>query len=1005
MKKTIALLNTLLIICVLKAQTIENRNICGTVYTPGYFDTISTDWRSTNQNKINDFNWTNQSLNNRTFSSTSTPIIINTTNFYAADGVELPFFRNAVGGPNVYNPNLIVYDISPFNADLLDIHPEDGWEMVQYDFGGKLLVDGILAKASEVNPYPHLIIYNRYNSKIRIYFLVPKIENFNGAYIQAAFPDLSPPNPRKTAIFAQAQNTPSCLIRFKPGAYLTSTNFYAPSARAFQWIYGEFDLAYDPCTCKIKSEDGGTANSKIQFNLCTQQLTKIDLEGESISQNINIANPSVSGVHNTGAQKTAFSDVFKEGQKHYKAWGEYTTFTNKALDQGYKLWSKKLEKEFFSEYSGGITDPATGNFIYDLTTLKTTDLYKNWLKADQNSNPTLNSLKTAKNVASVLPYVGVAIGLVDYLANGGKKTPQTVAAPSVSHTKTSFKLTGELDYTATRRVFLNTPGAKPHEFITIDGRNNNDDGARFKHGTYLKNTDFPMYNEPLGVFNVINDPKFEIAPMEKATRMVSLSGEVIPFLGWTNIKDDNSYVGPFQTEICEVRMKEIPKFVINPAAGMQLISIDAAIVLEYEKNAKGLDLHHTDYRDINFFDAIPYHPSFHDKNLSLEQRIEEIEKCGLELEYVSDRYPTEPGSVIRFRTKYTPLECLTAPSFVSIGWKNHPKVFVKYLVRLKRNFKGSSAELETNANQQEPGIINMVYTIDVTEAYQNAERYEGEDRGMLNLHQTPDLIYKLINGGNRPILPHNYDPSNGFHVLGAFRPMYIAITQTAFNNPYLPALGQGLVYNNEPSIFTSGEVTIPDNTVVQNGTTIIAGGKISIGNNVVFNNNVKLWSAKQVSFDGINISTQEDNIFEVIPNILTANCIGRNVNDYRATDPDIESACNSTEYRNSRLSKTDDAKETLPQREKDELNILVYPNPTDKNLTVNLNLENMEDNAGSLQIEVIDGMGKVVHLQNEKIIDTKSVFMIHTESLHEGIYILKLNFGSKTQQIRFVKLQ
>ncbi len=76
MKKIIILLHISLLIGGLKAQTIENRNICGTVYTPAYFNTISTDWRSTNQNKINDFNWTNQSLNNRTFSSISTPIII-----------------------------------------------------------------------------------------------------------------------------------------------------------------------------------------------------------------------------------------------------------------------------------------------------------------------------------------------------------------------------------------------------------------------------------------------------------------------------------------------------------------------------------------------------------------------------------------------------------------------------------------------------------------------------------------------------------------------------------------------------------------------------------------------------------------------------------------------------------------------------------------------------------------------------------------------------------------
>jgi len=118
MKKITLLINTFFIICGLKAQTVENRNICGTVYSPAYFNTISTDWRSLNPNKINDFNWTNQGVNNRTFSRTISPIVVNGTNFYGADDVELPFFRTT--GPNVNNLNLNVYALGviPFNADL-----------------------------------------------------------------------------------------------------------------------------------------------------------------------------------------------------------------------------------------------------------------------------------------------------------------------------------------------------------------------------------------------------------------------------------------------------------------------------------------------------------------------------------------------------------------------------------------------------------------------------------------------------------------------------------------------------------------------------------------------------------------------------------------------------------------------------------------------------------------------------------------------------------------------
>jgi acetyltransferase-like isoleucine patch superfamily enzyme len=990
MKKLLIIKLVFFIIFGLNAQTVENTNICGTVYSPQYFNTISTDWRSTITNKINDFNWTNQNTNNRTFSTFNNPIIINGTNFYGADDVEMPFFRTTI--PNVNNPNLLVYAINPFNADNLDISPEDGWELVQYDFGGKFVKTGLAAKRNEINNYPHFIIYNRYNSKLRIFFLVPNAETFNGAYIQATFDNTNQIALHKnTALFAQAANTPTDLRNFNPDAYLTSTASYQPSARILQWIYAEFDLAYDPCTCKIKDEAG--ANSKIQFNLCTQQITKVDLVGEGTSQTINIADPNSPGGHNTGAEKTAFSDLLKQGQKHYNQWDEYKKYTNKALDQGYSLWSKKLEQEFFKEYKGGIIDPKTGLLIDDLAKLKTTDLYKEWLKADQNSNPTLNALKTFKNVASVIPYVGVAIGLVDYLASGGKKSETTVAAPSVSHTKHEFKITGNLTYSTTRNVILNTPGALPQDFITINS--DNDDDGRFMHGTYLKSSEFPMYNEPLGVFNILNEPKFEIVPMDKEVYFIGSFDEILPTFidnGAPAFKDvSQTHLEAFKTKIVEVRLKEIPKFVVNPAAGLELISIDAAIVLEYQKNEAGFDLYHGNYKDAASFDAIPFHPSYYNKNLSLEQRVEEIEKSGLELEYVSDNYPSVKGSVIRFRTKYTPLECLTSPSFVSIGWANQPKVFIKYLVRFKRKFKGSSAMLETNNYQEEPGMVNMVYTIDVTKSYENAGINESIERGKVILEAKAN--FSDWSAGQYGVIAND------------FKPNITIINSTAFYNPYLPSLGQNIVYNNEPSIITSGEVFIPDNSILNPGTTIIAKGKISIGNKVVINSNVQLISEELVSFDGEDISTDENSSFVVTPNIWTTFCTGGNTNDYRATDVEIESACNSSEYTKAQRAKKEDGLESSKSNIKDQVSINLYPNPTTNNLTVNFNVEVLISDNQTLTIDVYDAMGKMVISQNEKVTNTNSSFIINTTTLIEGIYYVKMSYMDKNYQTKFVKIK
>ncbi len=101
MKKLLIFKLLILVILRVNAQSVENTNICGTVYISQYFNTKSTDWRSTISNKINDFNWTNQGTNNRTFSTSNHPIVVNGANLYGSDDVELPFFRTT--GSNVNN--------------------------------------------------------------------------------------------------------------------------------------------------------------------------------------------------------------------------------------------------------------------------------------------------------------------------------------------------------------------------------------------------------------------------------------------------------------------------------------------------------------------------------------------------------------------------------------------------------------------------------------------------------------------------------------------------------------------------------------------------------------------------------------------------------------------------------------------------------------------------------------------------------------------------------------
>lgn len=983
-------------------QTQANKDLNGQIFDVNHFNNISSDWRNTTTNKINKFDWTNQSLNNRTFSTFDNPVILNGTNYYGADPVELPFYRTST--PNVNNPNLLPYDINPFIPSNLDIHPEDGWEMLQMDFGGRLVAENKVAKGNEINDYPHLVIYNRYTSKIRIYFLVPHKENFNGSYISVSFP----PTPKqvslalsaRTAVFSHAKPITNHLSEWDNATYLTATNEYTPNARILQWVYGEFDLAYDPCTCLLKNTN---LTAKIFFQLHTINLKKIDLVGESSTIH-NVANPSVTGAQNINAGKTSFMDdisgAIGTGQQFYKDWSGYANSANSILDNGYNLWSKKLEKDFFKHYSGGINDPKTGLPITDLAGMKASGIWNEWLKIEKTNDPKLNLIKDLKNVASIVPYVGTAIGVVDYLVNGGKKDEQTIAAPSISNTQ--YKFTGSLTYNATKNVGLNLPGAKTQTFTTINSSNNEE--GRLENGKYLVSTENPVYNEPLGVFNLLGAPKFESIDYTKTTRMADLNDVGVGF----NYLSDQSHKPIDWFAIQQCRITEIPKYVVNPAADVEVISIDAAIVLEFESNVDGYNLFMDKYSEWSKFATLPFHKDYwkNPSAISLEDRIKSIEESGLELEYVSDGYPSvAKKAVIRFRTAYVPYSCLTMPNFSIFNWNKGMKVYLKLMVRLQRKHKGSSASFVGYTSENEKIPINMVFSYDVTKAYNERTDNTWSEKGSLVINQTPASI--VLFDGITQLTQEEYTQTTATGLfLGDWRAHIINISKVAYPNPFIPGGNQTFV-SNTTNLLTSENITIPSGSSVPANAIIKAGENVIIEDNVTFGDNVQVIAGKDIIVNHLN--TINPNVELKIENGIWLNggCQNSNISSLRANDDEILSLCNSNRYKqNAGLSKTD-FQDELPiniESEKKGFDLSISPNPASNAAQLVFNVPYPT----IINVDVFDISGnKVQNIINNSFSEYGNhIELINTQKLSSGIYFVTLSTTSgyiETQKLVIVK--
>ncbi len=979
-------------------QTQENKDLNGVVYDVPFFEQISSDWRNATPNKTNHFDWTNNStFSNRTFSSFSFPITDPNTGirYYSADPVELPFYRTSV--PNVNNPNLLPYAINPSIPRNLDIHPEDGWEIITMDFGGRMVAQNKLARGNEVNVFPYFVIYNRYTSKLRVYYLVPKVENFNGAFITASFPGQNPENPRsslepansvRTALFSFAYPITNHLEEWNNKAYLTATNAYQSNMGILQWIYGEFDVAYDPCTCLLKDKNN---NAKIYFQLYTTALSEINLKGESTTIN-NIAHPARPGGSNTSANRSSFMDdingIWGTGQEYYNTWDKYGKNANRFLDKGYSLWSKKIEREFFKYYSGGITDPKTGLPLNNLDDLKKSDIWNEWLSIEKSTNSELNLLKGMKNVTSFVPYVGVAIGITDYLVNGAKKDEQTVAAPSVSQTKYNF--TGTLTYTsAPVTTIVNVPGAKNQNFITID--NSNNDGGRLENGRYLESTDNPIYNQTLGVFNLLGAPKFESIDYNKQVLDVQLDG-------WTiNVRpaavNDGSY-GPINWfAIQQCRITEIPKYVVNPAADVEVVSIDAAIVLEFESNGDGYNLFMDRYSEWQKFVTVPFHKDYWKNGsvINLPDRIKSIEESGLELEYVSDAYPGQPGSVIRFRTAYVPYNCLTMPNFSIINWNKGMKVYLKLMVRLKRKHAGTSANFTSFSTENERIPLNMVLTYDVTTAFNQRINNTWTEKGNLVITQTPYSITKL---GTLEIIPPedyvHYDPNFSYNFnFSDFRAYTIQIQSTGYKNPFIP--GGNITYNGSSFVYTIGDVIIPSGSAVPPNSFIKSGGKVVIEDGVSIGINTEIIASEEILVKNTNeINPKTD--LRIEPGIwISEACMNADIHILRANDGEIMNLCNSNNYKQrSGLDKRNTSEQQthhITPLYNSNLLMNVYPNPANGNVLI------LISEISDYEIKLLDITGRLVYT-SEIVQNNKGI--IDVSQLQNGIYFVQVNGNGHT---------
>ncbi len=902
-------------------------------------NTTTTDWQQFNGGvgpSNNDFNWTITGL--------TYPIYLQDNLDNPSRNIELPYFcTQSSGSGSCGNKNTLQYELLGNSASQQDINPEDGWELVLKNFGTANITPNDNTGRGVANPF--FVLYNRFNGKMKIYMALMGIRTGSSALLRVGFLN----GEKYTALFSHAEPITKPFGSFDNTKKFNTINHIAQKnfQDDYYWLVSELQTSYDPCACFRPI--GSSKPSIIVVTPYVIQTSDIDatIEG-TVSQKL-IQNNTVQPESD---KKTSFSELLKAGQSSYNKWNSYKSKVDEVLNNYNQKYKDKLVNDWWNEeikknpaIAGVYTTAQIQQQFNDFKS--TSEGFKKLVGIDKIDKYN-NDVSVFKGIASTLPYVGTAIGIVEFFSQGGQKE-ETPAPPTVFNVNLNVNGTITSETPLTDFSFHN-PG-------TIDPNN--------PSGSHLT----PIYDNVLGVFNALKEPTFNHHKIEPVVYLDN------PYANQTiyNFPDDD-WNKAEAAPLHQYFITEDFKFSINPAANLEAEVIDACYVLEYDAN-DDLSLH--DPEEYTSTKAIPFHDLayFSSTEKTFDERIESYERAGMHLEYVSNNYPNT-GSVIRFRTPYVPLKCLPNVNFVMFGGGGKPKMYIKLLVSMKRTD-------DPNASN-----VREIITFDVSSNFNNSTELVSSSTYDAHLY-AGQTLQSHVPPSTYNDVRYNFLKHNGLPLDNVYHSFH--------DVTYDPNIHAG-------NLNATGDITIPNYTNIPDGTIIRAFGKIIVGGSVTFGNNVELRAGVTIDIPPTtNINPTTALIIEPNISLSAFNCTSSDVASLKATQSEIDAICNSTTYKQNSGQAKNDPNEFENQNisEKYVLDCHFYPNPATSKVYVNLKLDNKAD----YKVQVMDVNGKTLVTNNYHGRKGSNIEGIEISHLPAGVYFISINTSNyfKTDKFLIIK--
>jgi hypothetical protein len=477
--------------------------------------TASAQYCPGNPDGTTSFNWTAESWNVWIRPNvTLTPVLTN---------LRSPFHPSTpLGQPNVQHLEA--------TAGMGDYRPEDGWV---------LLAEAMGFSQSDNITFPQFVLYNRFESKMRYFVYLAGVTQANDVEVVASFAE----DGAETHVSAALEHayTPMDVVENYRDKKILITVPNSGFEIHGVWAMADIPIAYDPCTCRFPSalRIATKTNSYSNLNFTLDgggditQVIGAPSGGGSGSSVLNAGRrfANVTGSINTGISK---------GVSAYKTAGELAAVAEKLMlaSANRRLNSNLLST--LNTISGISVNSVTGissaqaNFLSQATNLLPgqADAVHQLFPKKVPAELVPDWLKTA------IPFASTAFALLDFIIGGGKSTP-----PQPMHFNADFSFKGEGTISQSQNqtsVVFYTPGSNYMEQISQARR--------------------PIYNQTMGILNVVEQPV-----------MYRAQGPVVPSI---TTPDGATYS---VRSGFSLKLTSQLKYALNPASGMQLNDIRAAM--------------------------------------------------------------------------------------------------------------------------------------------------------------------------------------------------------------------------------------------------------------------------------------------------------------------------------------------------------------------------------------------------------------------------------------------